>query len=237
MNSSALLAPSVRSVLDEILTIAHRDDDGHIARALDRADLSRVDDLAPGVLDPTLMAELLADAALPVSRQVGTLLYALVRRRPAPLVIEFGTSFGVSTIHLAAAVIDAASTVGTSGRVIATELHPAKAARARANLDAAGVGSVVDLRIGDALETLDDPTLDGIDVVLLDGWKDLYLPVLELLEPRLAPGALVIADDLRIMPAQLVTYLDHVRTPGNGWLSVEVPIDDGLELSTWIGRS
>ncbi len=236
MNSSALLTPSARSVLDDVLTVAERDDHAHILQALDQADLATVHDLAPGEVDPSLMAEMLAEAALPVSREVGTLLYALVRGLRTPLVVEFGTSFAVSTIHLAAAVIDATPAGGTPGRVIATELHAGKAARAQANLDAAGVGSVVELRIGDALETLDDPDLCEIDLLLLDGWKDLYLPVLELLEPRLAPGALVIADDLAIMPAQLVTYLDHVRNPANGWLSVEVPIDDGLELSTWIGH-
>ncbi len=237
MNTSALLTPSASSVLDDILDVAHRDDDGHIARALGSVDLAEVSDLGPGEVDSALMADLLAEAALPVSREVGTLLYGLVRRLDAPLVVEFGTSFAVSTIHLAAAVIDATPAGGTSGRVIATELHPGKAEQARANLDDAGVGSVVELRVGDAIETLDDPGLVGIDLVLLDGWKDLYLPVLELLEPRLALGAVVIADDLKVMPAQLVTYLDHVRNPSNGWLSVEVPIDDGLELSIWIGRS
>jgi predicted O-methyltransferase YrrM len=111
----------------------------------------------------------------------------------------------------------------------------AKASRTSC-LNVMWVGSVVEVRVGDARETLDDTQLEAIDMVLLDGWNDLYLPVLERLEPRLAPGAVVIADDLSIAPGQIESYLGHERTPGNGWLSVDVPIDDGLEMSTWTGR-
>jgi predicted O-methyltransferase YrrM len=72
---------------------------------------------------------------------------------------------------------------------------------------------------------------NGIDILLLDGWKELYLPLLKLLEPRLSMGALVIADDLNIAPEALVSYVGYVRDPLNGYVSVELPLDDGLELS------
>src|SRR6202035_2923042 len=98
-------------------------------------------------------------------------------------VVEFGTSFGISTIYLAAAVAD-----NGSGRVVTTELAAAKIAAARANLEEAGVGGPVTILAGDARQTLADVP-GPVGLVLLDGWKDLCLPVLRLLEPRLAPGA------------------------------------------------
>ena len=67
--------------------------------------------------------------------------------------------------------------------------------------------------------------------MLLDGWKDLYTQVLELLEPRLAPGALVVADNTS-MPA-LQPYVDYVRDPANGYVSVSFPArdSDSMEIS------
>jgi predicted O-methyltransferase YrrM len=114
--------------------------------------------------------------------------------------------------------------------VISTELHPGKAARARANLAEAGLADLVTILEGDALETLAD--LPGpVGFVLLDGWKDLYLPVLRLLEPRLAPGALVVADDTVSMATQMTDYLSYVRDPARGYLSVSFPESDGLEIT------
>jgi predicted O-methyltransferase YrrM len=142
----------------------------------------------------------LARAYLPVSAEVGRLLYLLFRRRSNPLVVEVGSSFGISTIHLAAAVRDLGS-----GRVVSKELAPGKVQAARANLAEAGLSDLVDLREGDALSTLRG-LADAVDVLFLDGWKAVYLPVLELLEPRLRPGAIVVADDVAIFPAVLVPY-------------------------------
>jgi len=68
-----------------------------------------------------------------------------------------------------------------------------------------------------------------IGLVLLDGWKQLCLPVLRLLEPRLAPGALVVADDIDL--PDLGDYLDYVRDPANGYVSVAFPVEDGMEIS------
>ena len=117
--------------------------------------------------------------------------------------------------------------VGTPD-VVTTELEPTKAAVAAANLRRAGLDDLVDLRVGDAVETL--ATLpDPVDLLLLDGWSELYLPVLRLVEPRLRPGALVIADDTDMLPEALVDYLAHVR--GGGYRSQHLPLEDGLELS------
>ena len=134
----------------------------------------------------------------------------------------------MSTIYLAAAVTD-----NGTGRVVTTELNLKKVETARANLQEAGVGEVVTILPGDALETLADVP-GPVGLVLLDGWKSLCLPVLRLLEPKLAPGALVAADDSSF--ANMADYLAYVRDPGNGYVSVSFPVEDGVELSSWTGR-
>jgi predicted O-methyltransferase YrrM len=89
---------------------------------------------------------------------------------------------------------------------------------------------VVTILAGDARETLAD--LPGpVGFVLLDGWKNLYLPLLRQLEPRLAAGALVVADDTVSMAAQMTDYLAYVRDPAHGYLSVSFPESDGLEIT------
>jgi predicted O-methyltransferase YrrM len=114
--------------------------------------------------------------------------------------------------------------------VLATELHSGKAQKARENLRAAGLLDYVDLREGDALETLRNVT-GGVTFLFLDGWKKLYLPVLKLLEPALEPGAMIAADDLDLFPEVHKPYLAYVRNPESGYVSVEVPIGDRIELS------
>jgi len=94
---------------------------------------------------------------LAVSPTYGRFLYAIARACKATRIVEFGTSMGISTIYLAAALRD-----NGGGHLISSELEPAKVARARANLDAAGLGDLVDIREDDALDTLKDvPTSSG----------------------------------------------------------------------------
>jgi predicted O-methyltransferase YrrM len=97
----------------------------------------------------------------------------------------------------------------------------------------AGVAAAVTILAGDARETL--ATVSGpIGLVLLDGWKELCLPVLRLLEPGFAPGALVAADDND--HANMADYLKYVREPASGYVSVSFPVADGVETSSWTGR-
>lgn len=161
---------------------------------------------------------------LSVSRALGRSLYMLARARQARRIVEFGTSMGVSTIYLAAALRDLGG-----GHLIGTELEPGKAERARRNLEAAGLADLVELRVGDARETL--ARIEGaIDMVVLDGAFTLYLPVLKLLEPHLSRGALIFGENAF---AQAGGYLDYVRDPSNGYLSQSVPFDGerGNELT------
>lgn len=169
-------------------------------------------------------ADLYGRAPIAITEEVGELLYMLALWRRARTIVEFGASLGVSTIYLAAAVRDAGS-----GRVITTELEPEKARLASANLAEAGLADLVDLRVGDALETLRD--LAGpVDLLFLDGWNDLYLPVLELVAPHLAPGALVAADMSKDDPHH-VLYREYVRDPARRYFTIELPLDDGVVLS------
>jgi predicted O-methyltransferase YrrM len=162
----------------------------------------------------------LKDLALPVSRGTGILLYMLARTSRARTIVEFGTSFGISTIHLAAALRD-----NGGGRLVTSEFEAAKVERARANLAAAGLLDLVEIRTGDALQTLAGGLPDAIDLVLLDGAKALYPDILALLEPHLRPGAAIVADNADHSP----DYLAHVRAPASGYLSM--PFADDVELS------
>jgi predicted O-methyltransferase YrrM len=160
-----------------------------------------------------------ANNFLNVSADFGRFLYMCARARKAKLIVEFGTSFGISTIHLACALRD-----GGRGHLIGSELETTKARRARENLNEAGLADLVEIRIGDAQETLEDGIDADVDLVLLDGAFSLYLAVLKLLEPYLRDGALVIADNA---VERSGGYLDYVRNPKNGYLSLPLPFDAG----------
>jgi predicted O-methyltransferase YrrM len=166
----------------------------------------------------------LKDQPLPVSRDTGKLLYMLARAVRARSIVEFGTSFGISTLHLAAALRD-----NGGGRLIGSEFEPSKIKRARENLAAGGLSDLVDIREGDALQTLAQNLPDAIDYVLLDGAKTLYSPVLSLLEGRLRGGALIVADNANDSPE----YLARVRAADGGYLSV--PFAEDVELSMRLG--
>jgi predicted O-methyltransferase YrrM len=162
----------------------------------------------------------LKDLPLAISRETGALLYMLARGCGARTIVEFGTSFGISTLHLAAALRD-----NGGGRLIASEFEPSKVARARDNLTAGGLIDLVEIREGDALQTLSVDLPDTVDLLLLDGAKALYPEILALLESRLRSGALIVADNADYAPE----YLARVRSPDAGYLSV--PFGEDVELS------
>jgi predicted O-methyltransferase YrrM len=157
---------------------------------------------------------------MPVSRTTGALLYMLARGNGARAIVEFGTSFGLSTIHLAAALRD-----NGGGKLIGTELEPNKLAGARANLEAAGLADLVEVREGDALETLASDLPATIDILLLDGHKPLYTRILELVAPRLRAGSYLIADNADACP----DYKAQIRASGSGYLSI--PFAEDVELT------
>lgn len=217
--SSTLSAEPVAGVLDRLFTLAEEEDPLAKERVSKReAELGRR-------LGQVEKYEVYGDRPpLAISREVGQLLYVLAVSHPLHRVVEFGASLGISAIHLAAAVRDKGQ-----GSLITTEMLSTKAQTARANLVAAGLDDLVEVRVGDAVQTLRD--IDGsVDLVFLDGRNDLYLEVLQLLQPRLSTGALVVADLSHDDP-DLIPYLEHVRDPRGAYASVCLPLDAGVELS------
>jgi len=163
---------------------------------------------------------------LPVGRATGTLLNLLAKEAGARRILEVGSSFGYSTVWLA----EAARAV--YGKVISLELKAAKTEYATAQLARAGLAEFVEFRVGDALESL--AALAGpFDLVLIDLWKNLYVPVFGLLHPKLAPGALVIADNM-IEPASARPHAQayrHAVQVARDMTSVLLPVGNGIELS------
>jgi predicted O-methyltransferase YrrM len=189
--------------------------------------------LALGIIDAVMRrrissaaeARRLKHVYVPTSRKQGTFLYLTARSVAARRIVEFGTSFAVSTIYLAAAVRDNAG-----GRVIGSEFEPTKVAKARENLAEAGLSDIVEIREGDAQETLKD--FEGtVDMVFLDGHKDLYLSILKMLTPHLRKGSVVVADNIYTFRRALAPYVQYVSDSRNGFNSVVLHLKDGTAYS------
>ena len=221
MTDCSLREPRVRAVLERL----HREA-GRQTLALTRLLASFVADRLAR-RQPSLSEEVsrLKDLYVPVSPKQGQFLYSVARAIRAKRIVEFGTSFGVSTTYLAAAVRD-----NGGGIVIGSELEPDKVVAARRNIDEAGLNDFVEIREGDAQQTLQDPG-GSVDMVLLDGFKQLYLPMLHLLTPRLRNGAVVVADNIFTFRFALAPYVSYVQAPANGFLSMTLFLGDGMEYS------
>lgn len=150
-----------------------------------------------------------------VSPSYGRFLYMIARNCWAKRIVAVGTSTGLSTIYLAAALRDSGG-----GQLICSALDPTNAAQIRANLDAVGLLDLVEIREGDVLDTLRCVGSD-VDILLLGGACSHYLPVLRLIEPFLNRGAAIIGENV-FDPA----YLDYMRDPENGYLSQPLTIDE-----------
>ncbi len=175
----------------------------------------------------SITPEAMKNCYIPIAREQGEFLYVTARALRAKNVVEFGTSFGVSTVYLASAVRD-----NGAGIVIGSEIEPSKCAQASRNLDEAGLSKFSEVRLGDALETLREVP-QPVDLVLLDGWKDLYLPVIELLQPCLKPGAVVIADNIFTFRKSFRPYVEYMQSGENGFISTTLPLGEGFEYSVY----
>ncbi|XGC79820.1 O-methyltransferase [Bdellovibrio bacteriovorus] len=180
--------------------------------ALDTHETARREAMA---LPPTATREqfytAMGKAYMCIGSEFGNLLYAMARSMKARNIVEFGTSFGVSTIYLAAALRD-----NGGGKVITTEFLPGKVEKAKMNLGEAGLLEYVEFRGGDALMTLKDDVPE-LDMVFLDGPKDMYLDVLKLLEPKIRSSGIVAADNTN--HKGLENFLAHIRAFENGYVS------------------
>ena len=168
----------------------------------------------------------LDELLLSVGREAGILLYLLTSGAQSKRILELGTSYGYSTVWLAAAAR------ATGGKVLSLELRDFKIEHARQALTRAGLSTRVEFHQGDCLETL--KTLSGpFDFVLLDVWKDLYLPCFELVHPKLAPGGIIAADNMLLPESvrqQAEAYRARVRAAGD-MESILIQVGNGIEIS------
>jgi len=168
-----------------------------------------------------------ADYGFSIFPDQGELIYLLCRAKRARRVVEFATSVGMSTLYFAAAMRD-----NGGGLVIGSELVPAKVDMARRNLARAGLDDYADIRQGDARTTLRD--LGGpVDFALIDGWPtagpSLAREVIEIIAPQLRAGAFVMNDNAE------PDFLDFIRDPTNGFISITLPLKGGTELAVMVG--
>jgi len=174
------------------------------------------------------MQQHLDEFLLSVGPATGQFLNLLARESEAKTILEVGSSYGYSTVWLAEAAR------ATGGKVISLELRPEKQKHARASIEKAGLGGVVDFRLGDALESL-GKLKESVDFVLLDLWKNLYIPCFDLFYKRLRKGAFVIADNMTYPESSrphAEKYRKHIRKQA-GIESVLLPIGSGIELSRY----
>jgi predicted O-methyltransferase YrrM len=170
----------------------------------------------------------LSDMLVALDRDKAEFCYQLCRANDARRIVEIGTSYGVSTLYLAAAVRDNVLAGGGSGVVIGTEYEPNKAAAARAHFEQAGLSRFVDLREGDLRQTLGQ--IDGpVDFMLVDIWITMARPALELVTPHLRSGAIVIADNTAQYRSEYADYFAFLDV--HGFRTMTLPFTGGLELS------
>jgi predicted O-methyltransferase YrrM len=168
-----------------------------------------------------------------VTEERGGLLYLIGRAIQARRVVEFGSSFGISTIYLATAVRDNREGNPRSvAEVIGSEMEPHKCAAATKNLQAAGLSDIAKILPGDALETL-RAVEAPVDLVFLDGRKDLYLAVLKLLKPKLRAGAVILSDNIYSFKREVAPFIEYMQSGTNGFASSSLNISDGMEFSVF----
>jgi len=168
----------------------------------------------------------LSDKLVALDREKAEFCYQVCRALRANKVVEAGTSFGVSTLFLAAAMRDN----GGDGVVIGTEYEPQKARAARANFERAGLAKFIDLREGDLRETLVDIP-SPIDFMLIDIWTPMARPALELVSPRLRNGAVIICDNTAQFREAYEDYFAFVNDPANKFCTTTLPFTGGLEFT------
>jgi predicted O-methyltransferase YrrM len=180
-------------------------------------------------LDPKDFVEERDKFLLAVGPATGMLINLLVKEAESKVILEIGTSYGYSTVWLAEAARE------TGGRVITLELQAEKQRYALERLTQARLADFVEFRLGDARELL--AKLDkNVDFVLLDLWKDMYVPCFDLFHPRLNPGAVVVADNMLFPEStqgHAAKYRKHVRSQGD-MQSILLPVGSGLEVSRCI---
>ena len=186
-----------------------------------------------GLADNSIQHRLFSDLYSAVTPERGAVLYLIARAIRARRIVEFGSSFGISTLYLAAAVRDNfPGEAAPVAQVVGSDMEERKVAAARKNIHDAELSDLVTVLQGDALQTLQ--SVEGpIDLAFLDGRKDLYLPVLKLLEPKLRPGAVILSDNIDSFRKQVAPFLHYVQSDTNGYTSATLQLSDSMEFSIY----
>lgn len=216
--------------LEALLAELHAQNDRQ-AEAMKVDAAERVKELpAPGPERDAAVKLYLSDKMVALDRDKAAFCHLTCRAVGARRIVEIGTSYGVSTLYLAAAVRKTLREQGGEGVVIGTEYEPRKAEVARGHYARAGLADLIELREGDLRETL--KTLAGpIDFVLMDIWTPMSRPAIELVHPHLRPGAVVICDNTVQARAGYDDYFGFINDPANGFTTLTLPFEGGLEMS------
>ena len=169
----------IKNQIDSVLHVLFQDAKRDSLRIFKSAAKSIIGEFKP---------ENFKDVYLSISREQGEELQELIEQHGLKNMVEFGTSFGISTLFLAKGVLT------TGGSIITTELLESKARKAEENFNRAGVEDLIEVRVGDAMDTLKGHA-EPIDLLLLDGWKDLYYPLFKMLEPNFHQGTFIYVDN------------------------------------------
>lgn len=226
MNKQVMLGSRVETLLDRLYGLSTAQNEEMMSYFTARAqagdiDWNAFDDRANQFLSDKLVA---------LDREKAEFCYQVCRALRARRVVEAGTSFGVSTLFLAAAVRDNVRADGGEGIVIGTEYESEKAKAARANFAEAGLSDLIDLRDGDLRETLANVSAP-IDFMLIDIWTPMARPALELIAPHLRAGAVVICDNTAQFRDAYRDYFMFVNDPANGLRTMTLPFEGGLEFT------
>ena len=211
--------------LDRLLVDLHARSDAQVA-AMRSYEAERTQNAHPPAEEEVRAFR--SDKLVALDRDKAEFCYQLCRANNARRIVEAGTSYGVSTLYLAAAVRDNVQATGGSGVVIGTEYEPNKARAARAHFEQAALNDFIDLREGDLRNTLRQ--ISGpVDFMLVDIWIPMARPALELVTPHLRPGAIVVCDNTEQYRNEYADYFAFLET--SGFRTMTLPFDGGLELS------
>ena len=216
--------------LERLLTRLHAESDEQTDAIRDHYDeRDRAVDRSPDA-QTAFSKAFLSDKLYALDRDKAEFCYQLCRATDARRIVEIGTSYGVSTLYLAAAVRDNVRAAGGDGVVIGTEYEPEKAHAARAHFQEAGLTRFIDLREGDLRETLNEID-EPVDFMLVDIWIPMARPALELVAPHLRPGAIVACDNTEKDRAAYADYFAFINDPAQRFRTMTLPFSGGLEMS------